>query len=221
MVELIVLGAIDPNEATAVLTDVKDPKTFFAGPTDDKLTGTMPTVAIVAANDNYPAGYHVGNGGGLDAIDPDLAPANIKETATIFGKVGTFDSYVLSDTIIASWDAEGSLNLLGFVSKREIKVGSSVKNEAMRTYFQLKSGDPPTEVRGQIHRNSGAHGILRSTTSGTYQIYTEDLVFNGGDYYQLYPRTMVGYDSVYWRYFRALGTQVPATLHGFCVWWDF
>ena len=52
----------------------------------------MPTVAIVAANDNYPAGYHAGNVGGLDAIDTDLAPENIKKDVVIFGKTGTFES---------------------------------------------------------------------------------------------------------------------------------
>ncbi len=78
----------DIEAATAAVGNVLSPKTFLAG--DKTLrTGTMPTVAIVAANDNYPAGYHAGNAGGLDAIDTDLAPANIKNGVNIFGKTGT------------------------------------------------------------------------------------------------------------------------------------
>jgi len=45
--------------------------------------------AIVAANDNYEAGYHRGNAGGLDAIETDLVVGNIKLAVNIFGKVGT------------------------------------------------------------------------------------------------------------------------------------
>lgn len=78
----------------ALVANVLSPKTFYAGSTV-LLTGVMPTVAIVAANDNYPAGCHAGNVGGLDAIDTDLAPANIKAGVTIFGKVGT--SIALTD----------------------------------------------------------------------------------------------------------------------------
>ncbi len=71
----------------AVVTNVLSPKTFLAGGNPLK-TGTMATVAITDANDDYPAGYHAGNVGGLDAIDLDLASANIKSGVTIFGKAG-------------------------------------------------------------------------------------------------------------------------------------
>jgi len=81
----------DVSDADALVTDVKDPKTFYSVAAPRK-TGTMPTVAIVAANDNYPAGYHAGNVGGLDAIDAELAAANINKGITIFGKVGTLVS---------------------------------------------------------------------------------------------------------------------------------
>lgn len=82
----------------AVAGDVKSGKTFYAGSTTLK-TGTMPTKAIVAANDLYEEGYHAGNPGGLDAIDTDLAPANIKKDVNIFGKVGTFVSTLAEDIL--------------------------------------------------------------------------------------------------------------------------
>jgi len=79
---------IDISDADAAVGEVMQGKTFYSVAPPRK-TGTMATVAIVAANDNYPQGYHVGNVGGLDAIDPDLAPGNIATGVTIFGKVGT------------------------------------------------------------------------------------------------------------------------------------
>ena len=81
---------VDVSDADALVTDVKDPKTFYSVAAPRK-TGTMPTVAIVAANSAYPAGYHAGNVGGLEAIDADLAAGNIKLGVNIFGKVGTYE----------------------------------------------------------------------------------------------------------------------------------
>jgi len=80
---------MDISDANALVAEVMAGRTFYSVVPPRK-TGIMPTVAIVAANDNYPAGYHAGNVGGLDAIDVDLAPANIKSGATIFGKLGTY-----------------------------------------------------------------------------------------------------------------------------------
>jgi len=78
----------DISDANAAVGDVKTGQTFYSV-AEPRKTGNMPTVAIVAANDNYPAGYHVGNVGGLEAIDADLAVENIKNGVTIFGKEGT------------------------------------------------------------------------------------------------------------------------------------
>lgn len=91
--------------ANALVGEVKAGRTFFSV-TGAIKTGTMPTVAIVAANDNYPAGYHAGDGGGLDAIDVHLAPGNIKLGVNIFGKVGTV-APAPTETIERLW--EGNL----------------------------------------------------------------------------------------------------------------
>lgn len=77
--------------------DVKEGKTFYKDDPETRLTGTMPTEAIVAAHDDYEAGYHAGNPGGLDAIDIHLAPGNIKLGVDIFGKVGTFTQSLAED----------------------------------------------------------------------------------------------------------------------------
>ena len=77
----------DIGAADAVLADVKNGKTFFSV-TGGIKTGNLATVAITAGSNAYPAGYHVGNGGGLDAIDLDLVTANIKSGITIFNVAG-------------------------------------------------------------------------------------------------------------------------------------
>ena len=82
-------AGVDISDADSDVGNVMSPKTFYSVAPPRK-TGTMPTVAITAANDDYPVGYHAGNVGGLDAIDADLAPGNIKSGVTIFGKLGTF-----------------------------------------------------------------------------------------------------------------------------------
>ncbi|GAH52789.1 unnamed protein product, partial [marine sediment metagenome] len=60
----------DSSDATATATRVRSGYTFYAGGGARK-TGTLATVAITAANDNYPAGYHAGDALGLDHIDTD------------------------------------------------------------------------------------------------------------------------------------------------------
>lgn len=62
------------------------------------INGHLPLKEILATSDDYPKGWHEGNPGGLDAIDTDLAPANIKNGITIFGFVGTLTATLAEDT---------------------------------------------------------------------------------------------------------------------------
>ena len=84
-----VLSTLDLSPADAAVEEVLDGKFFFSVEEPIK-EGTMPTVAVAPVSDAYPAGYHVGNVGGLPAIDADLAAGNIKDGVTIFGTLGTF-----------------------------------------------------------------------------------------------------------------------------------
>jgi len=59
--------------------------------------GTMPTRELKASSDAYGRGYHKGNPGGLDAVDTDLAEANIKQGVTIFGKEGSYAPTLSND----------------------------------------------------------------------------------------------------------------------------
>jgi len=65
---------------------------------------TYPLVTLDPASDAYPAGRHVGNPGGLSAVDTDLVAANIIAGVTVFGIAGTHGWYDrwLARTIAAS-----------------------------------------------------------------------------------------------------------------------
>lgn len=133
---------VDISDADAGVSDVKDPKTFYAG-AEPKKTGTMPTVAIVAGSGAYPAGYHVGDGGGLVAIDADLVVAKIKKDVVIFGVTGTFENTIATteldkvigavQSIETTWEtligltAEAPANAL----RIEATVGSSLPSGAI------------------------------------------------------------------------------------------
>jgi len=53
-----------------------------------------PLVALNPALNAYPAGRHLGNPGGLSAVDTDLIPAKIMKSTTIFGVLGTMVTWI-------------------------------------------------------------------------------------------------------------------------------
>ncbi|GAJ10061.1 unnamed protein product, partial [marine sediment metagenome] len=77
----------DISDATAVAAEVIDGETFYAVSGGIR-TGTMPTVALDPAANDYPTGYHAG-AASLTAIDAHLAAGNIKDGVEIFGVTGT------------------------------------------------------------------------------------------------------------------------------------
>ncbi len=111
-------------EGDAALSDVKNGKTFYAGATALK-TGNLATVALAAGSNAYPAGYHVGNGGGLDAVDTDLVAANIADGVTIFGVLGTLAAGTLAEDIRANGlSADTSSSLGHYYKTQNISAGT-------------------------------------------------------------------------------------------------
>ena len=76
----------DISDATAVEAEVIVGETFYAVAGGIR-TGTMPIETLIADNNAYPAGYHVG-AANLAAIDASLAAANIRSGVNIFGYIG-------------------------------------------------------------------------------------------------------------------------------------
>lgn len=134
-------------------------------PLDVARRGTLdvrapPLKAIVAANDNYEAGYHKGNAGGLDAIDTDLAAANIKEAVTIFGKLGTYAG------------AAPTLNT-GIAFFENDAVGSH------HTWFTKGTCEVPANaitvaVQGWIHESSDTEQKVRCTYNAVQKYLVEE-----------------------------------------------
>ena len=56
-----------------------------------------PTVSLDPASNAYPEGYHLGDSGGLSAVDTDLVASKIKDGVAIFGVLGTFAPTVTLD----------------------------------------------------------------------------------------------------------------------------
>jgi hypothetical protein len=54
----------------------------------------IPVVSLDPASNAYPNGYHLGNSGGLSAVDVDLVAAKIKLGMTIFGVTGTMVAWM-------------------------------------------------------------------------------------------------------------------------------
>lgn len=136
---------VDTTTASpAAAGDIKSGKEAFVnGP---KVTGTMPTKAIVAANDLYEAGYHAGNPGGLAVIEPDLAPANIKGGVNIFGKVGTYVPAIIVTEALAAqritntedaWTTKRTVAIPANAQKVEAWVSANSNNASYLGYGRV------------------------------------------------------------------------------------
>lgn len=67
-----------------------------------RASAKVPIRKLLATDDVYHRGFHKGNPGGLDAVDAQLAAANIKEGITIFGFLGTFAGGALAEDTVGS-----------------------------------------------------------------------------------------------------------------------
>ena len=76
------------SDATAAAGDILNPKTAYVNGV--KLTGSMATQTLNAANDTVNGGYYAGTT--LHAVDADLAAANIAVGKTVFGFAGSYTS---------------------------------------------------------------------------------------------------------------------------------
>lgn len=83
-------GGVDVSDANAVVGGVMAGETFYSV-LPPKKTGTLATVALDPALNDYPQGYHAGDVLGLSHVEADLVTGNIKNGVTIFGVAGSTD----------------------------------------------------------------------------------------------------------------------------------
>ena len=108
---------------------------------------------------------------------------------------------VASDNLKTSMDTERTNNYVSFTTlKRMVIPKRYAKNSTFRVKFDLKSGHDAVTAHGQIWKNGGALGTDQSVLGQVYAEKSEDLVFDGGDLFEL--KTKVSSDNVYVRNLR-------------------
>jgi hypothetical protein len=95
--------ALDVSDANAIQSDVKSPKTFYAGQAE-KQAGTLPTRELSAGSTTVEEGFYEATT--LEAVDADLVTANIKNGETIFGVEGSVDVRNIADADAALADVK-------------------------------------------------------------------------------------------------------------------
>jgi len=185
-----ILSILDLSPADAAVGEVKDGKFFFSVEEPIK-EGTMPTVAIAPGSSAYPTGYHAGEGGGLVAVDADFVAGNIKKDVAIFGVTGTaVGAYVLGTVKVYGSTTNVQRDNEAYGLMKDITVGDQVDSQAITTAFQLSRGiGGPIAVYGKVYKDGSPVGTERTTTSESHTWFTEDLVFDDGDGYEIWGKT--------------------------------
>jgi len=98
-----------------------------------------------------------------------------------------------SNVLKASSDAVATEATTSYVKKKEITtpayfpIVAFLNAGKFRVVFELRNNGA-TSGEGRIYKNGVAVGTERTTTSATFQVYTEDLDFKKGDLIQLYAK---------------------------------
>ena len=87
---------------------------------------------------------------------------------------------------LASAATERSTTSTSYVKMKEFV---AAQNGTVTVYFEIKTSNYGASVYGRIYKNGTAYGTERSTTSTSYDNYSENLTFAAGDLIQIYLRT--------------------------------
>ena len=177
-------GTLVPD-GTAADTDCLNTKTFYSGDSWIQKTGSITTQTLSAANDTVTAGYYAATT--LSTVDSDLATANIKNGATIFGVNGSTKVLDTSTGTAANSDlasgktcfSNGSTITGGMTTGDNVTVTSNTPASIPTGYYSgktcsaaLTGGTGTLAAEGQIlstyhaYNNTGA--VLQgSITSGS------------------------------------------------------
>lgn len=152
---------------------------------DDELT-----VYEQTSNKNSANGYP-----GLDASS-DVLIANLPKT---------YKKYEISSDVLHSHDGVDTAYSVTMNVRKTITLDTlSPSPVTIRVYFELKTTSGYTSY-GRIYKNGATFGTLRSTTSTSYQTYSEDLEFNDGDTIELWAATTPADNYWFVRNFRVQG----------------
>jgi hypothetical protein len=115
------------------------------------------------------------------------------------------DTVITEDTTIKSSAATSPTKIKEITMTIENDI---VQPVTLRTVFGLRSDNAAYTVYGRIYKNDMPAGTLRSTTSTSYQTYTEDIGnVSNGDKIQLYVYTSNASWYVYTNYLAVKGEK--------------
>lgn len=123
--------------------------------------------------------------------------------------------YPYSSSTVIAHDAEASTGATSYTKLKTITIGANLDtNTMLRLTFDLRLNTTgPPYAYGRIYRNGVAVGVARSTSSGSYVTYQEDITgWSAGDTIELWAYTSSGY-TAYVRNFRILGTHNSAMVN--------
>ncbi|PRR85946.1 hypothetical protein [Clostridium luticellarii] len=174
----------------------------LSGTTIAGQAGTMPNKGAVTimpgtADKAIEKGYH--NGSGKVKGEPNLTSDNIKEGVSEFGVVGTLKElkFLAGSDLILFEDHEVHQmfpNASGFVATGHqitTQVGGSIT-----ITFSIATQSSTREIYGRIYKNNNPVGQQYTNTSGSYVDYTQDLICQEGDTFQLFVNSQYSTDSV-------------------------
>ena len=176
-----VVEGTDVSDADAVVGEVVEGKFFYAVAPPRK-TGTLAEVALAPGSSAYPQGYHVGDGGGLPAIDADLAVGNIKKDVVIFGVTGIVEEGTdISDADAAVGDVRTGKTFYsveeprktGTIAEVAIAAGSENVPAGIHTATTLSAIDGDLAV-GNIKSGVTIFGKA-GTIAGSYRLQDDQL----------------------------------------------
>jgi len=110
----------------------------------------------------------------------------------------TSDSYKASDAEIQTYSTD-------YLKVKEFTLSTGFETQNLRIYFEMRAVG--AGAYGKIMKNGAGLGTERYTTSGEYQPYTEDLLFEPGDTIELWIKTDNASYPVRCQNFRILGSN--------------
>lgn len=116
--------------------------------------------------------------------------------------------YVISDDSLHTHNVTRSISGQGTMTKKgSITLDTFIPGGNIRISFNLRSSFTGYTVHGRIYKNGVAFGTSRSTSSTSYQVYTEDLNYKEGDIIQLYMACADPGRTAYSTVFEVLGVE--------------
>lgn len=113
-----------------------------------------------------------------------------------------------SDELRESSDGVVSTSATVYVKVKSITIPSFYDSGSFRVKFDLRTGVTDYVAYARIYKNGSAYGTQRTNPSTSYQTFSEDLSFTGGDTIELWIHGVHWSANAYARNFRVYASDV-------------